>query len=90
MYPVLAAVASTTRHIRIGSLVARVGLVPDQLIVESFLGLHEVSGHRVVAALGVGDAKSFSENEAYGSHGRVGGSTNVVGRRPRPAHWQRS
>ncbi len=66
MYPVLAAVASTTRHIRIGSLVARVGLVPDQLIVESFLGLHEVSGHRVVAALGVGDAKSFSENEAYG------------------------
>jgi alkanesulfonate monooxygenase SsuD/methylene tetrahydromethanopterin reductase-like flavin-dependent oxidoreductase (luciferase family) len=66
MYPVLAAVASTTRHIRIGSLVARVGLVPDQLIVESFLGLHEVSGHRVVAALGVGDAKSFSENEADG------------------------
>jgi alkanesulfonate monooxygenase SsuD/methylene tetrahydromethanopterin reductase-like flavin-dependent oxidoreductase (luciferase family) len=66
MYPVLAAVAATTRCIRIGSLVARVGLLPDRLVCESFASLHEMSGHRLVAALGIGDAKSASENEAYG------------------------
>jgi alkanesulfonate monooxygenase SsuD/methylene tetrahydromethanopterin reductase-like flavin-dependent oxidoreductase (luciferase family) len=66
MYPVLAAVASTTHRIRIGSLVARVGLLPDRLISESFASLDELSGHRIVAALGIGDAKSASENRAYG------------------------
>jgi len=66
MYPVLAAVAATTSAIRIGSLVARVGLLPDRLISESFASLNELSGHRLVAALGIGDAKSASENAAYG------------------------
>ncbi len=66
MFPVLGAVAATTRHIRIGSLVARVGFLPDRLVVESFVSLHEVTGHRLVAALGIGDAKSVAENEAYG------------------------
>jgi len=66
MYPVLAAVATTTRRIRVGSLVARVGLLPDQLVAESLVSLHELSGHRLVAGVGVGDAKSASENEAYG------------------------
>jgi len=66
MYPVLAAVAATTRHIRIGSLVARVGFLPDQLVVESFVSLHELTEHRLVAALGIGDASSVAENDAYG------------------------
>jgi alkanesulfonate monooxygenase SsuD/methylene tetrahydromethanopterin reductase-like flavin-dependent oxidoreductase (luciferase family) len=66
MYPVLAAVAATTRHIRIGSLVARVGFLPDRLVVESFVSLHELTEHRLVAALGIGDARSFAENDAYG------------------------
>ncbi len=66
MYPLLAAAAAVTRRIRIGSLVARLGLVPDQLVVGSLVSLHEVSGHRLVAGLGIGDAKSLSENEAFG------------------------
>ena len=66
MYPVLAAVAATTRHIRIGSLVARVGFLPDRLVVESFVSLHELTEHRLVAALGIGDASSVAENDAYG------------------------
>jgi hypothetical protein len=66
MYPVLAAVATGTRRIRLGSLVARVGFLPDRLIAESFFSLQELCGHRLVAALGIGDAKSVSENEAYG------------------------
>ena len=66
MYTVLAAVATGTRRIRLGSLVARVGFLPDRLIAESFFSLQELCGHRLVAALGIGDAKSVSENEAYG------------------------
>ena len=66
MYPMLAAVAATTRQIRIGSLVARVGFLPDRLVVESFLSLQRLAGQRLVAALGIGDANSVSENEAYG------------------------
>ncbi|MGO9407055.1 MAG: LLM class flavin-dependent oxidoreductase [Acidimicrobiales bacterium] len=66
MYPVLGAVAAATRRIRIGSLVARLGLLPDRLVVESLVSLHELSGRRLVAALGIGDAKSLTENEAYG------------------------
>jgi len=41
-------------------------LLPDRLISESFASLNELSGHRLVAALGIGDAKSASENAAYG------------------------
>ena len=66
MYPMLAAVAATTQHIRIGPLVARVGFLPDRLVAESFLSLQGIGGQRLVAALGIGDAKSVSENEAYG------------------------
>jgi alkanesulfonate monooxygenase SsuD/methylene tetrahydromethanopterin reductase-like flavin-dependent oxidoreductase (luciferase family) len=66
MYPVLGAAAAATRRIRIGSLVARLGLIPDRLVIESLVSLQELSGRRLVAALGIGDAKSLSENEAFG------------------------
>ncbi len=66
MYPVLGAVAAATRRIRVGSLVARVGFLPDRLVAESFVTLHELTGRRLVAALGIGDSESVSENEAYG------------------------
>lgn len=66
MYPVLGAIAATTRRIRIGSLVARLGLVPDRIVVESLVSLHELSGHRLVAAIGIGDKGSLAENEAFG------------------------
>jgi len=65
MYPMLGAAAAVTRHIRIGSLVARVGLLPDELVAESVISLQELTGRRLVAALGIGDTKSVAENEAY-------------------------
>ena len=66
VYPVLGAVAAATRDITIGTLVARFGLVADDFLIDSLVSLHEMSGHRLVAALGIGDAKSLSENQAFG------------------------
>ena len=65
-YPVLGAVSAVTRDVRIGTLVARVGLLPDRLVYESLVSLQEMSGGRLIAALGIGDRLSVPENEAYG------------------------
>jgi alkanesulfonate monooxygenase SsuD/methylene tetrahydromethanopterin reductase-like flavin-dependent oxidoreductase (luciferase family) len=66
MYPVLGAVAASISDIRIGSLVARVGLLPDEQVIQSFLSLREMAGDRLVASLGIGDHESVPENAAYG------------------------
>ena len=50
----------------VGSLVARVGLVPDDVLFEQFVALHRLAPGRVVAALGTGDHLSAAENRAYG------------------------
>ena len=65
-YPILGAIAAVTRRVRVGTLVARVGLLPDRLVTESLVSLQEVSATRLIAALGIGDGKSVAENEAYG------------------------
>jgi alkanesulfonate monooxygenase SsuD/methylene tetrahydromethanopterin reductase-like flavin-dependent oxidoreductase (luciferase family) len=49
-----------------GSLVARVGLVPDDVLFEQFIALHHLAPGRVIAALGTGDHLSAAENRAYG------------------------
>ena len=64
--PLLGAVAAVTRQVTLGPLVARVGLVPDEVLVSALLTLHALAPGRVVAALGTGDAKSAPENRAYG------------------------
>jgi alkanesulfonate monooxygenase SsuD/methylene tetrahydromethanopterin reductase-like flavin-dependent oxidoreductase (luciferase family) len=66
LYPLLGAVAARTQRVRIGSLVARLGLVPDALVVASLVSLQVIGGGRLLAAIGIGDAKSLSENEAFG------------------------
>ena len=43
-----------------------IGLLPDELVADSLVSLQEIAGPRLVAALGIGDAKSVGENEAYG------------------------
>ncbi|HUZ21831.1 MAG TPA: LLM class flavin-dependent oxidoreductase [Acidimicrobiales bacterium] len=65
-YPLLGAVAASTSTIRIGTLVARVGLVPDDVLVGELLTLAELSGGRLIAAVGTGDHESAPENAAYG------------------------
>ena len=49
-----------------GTLVARVGLVPNEVLVGQFSALEHLAPGRVVAALGTGDHLSKEENLAYG------------------------
>jgi alkanesulfonate monooxygenase SsuD/methylene tetrahydromethanopterin reductase-like flavin-dependent oxidoreductase (luciferase family) len=50
----------------LGTLVARVGLVPDRVLLEQFVALEGLAPGRVVAGLGTGDRLSEEENRAYG------------------------
>ncbi len=66
VFPVLGAVAAVTSRICFGPLVARVGLVPDAVLVAELASLAHMAPGRLVAGLGTGDGKSAAENEAYG------------------------
>jgi len=65
-FPVLGAIAAGTRRICLGPLVARVGLVPDAVLVAELLSLALMAPGRLIAGLGTGDRKSAAENLAYG------------------------
>lgn len=62
----LGALAAETRRVTLGPLVARVGLVPNALLVHQLVTLHRITGERLIAALGTGDSANRGENEAYG------------------------
>lgn len=62
----LGALAVETTRVTLGPLVARVGLVPDAVLVHSLVSLQRMVGPRLVAGLGTGDGASRDENEAYG------------------------
>jgi hypothetical protein len=64
--PLLGALAASTSTIGIGTLVARIGLVPDDVLVEVLLGVDALSGGRCIAGIGTGDRLSKEENDAYG------------------------
>lgn len=66
IYPVLAAVAAVTDRITIGSLVARIGLLPDEVVAASIESLHAMVGDRLIAGLGTGDEESEPEHARYG------------------------
>ena len=51
---------------RVGTLVARVGLVPDEVLVAVLSSLAAISGGRMIAGIGTGDHLSRPENEAFG------------------------
>src|SRR6202020_3459965 len=50
----------------LGTLVARVGLVPDAVLAAQFVALEGLAPGRVIAGLGTGDRLSEEENRAYG------------------------
>lgn len=50
----------------LGTLVARVGLVPNAVLAAQFRALDRVAPGRVIAGLGTGDRLSEQENRAYG------------------------
>jgi alkanesulfonate monooxygenase SsuD/methylene tetrahydromethanopterin reductase-like flavin-dependent oxidoreductase (luciferase family) len=65
-FVVLGAVAAATEVVGVGPLVARVGLVPDALVVAQLRSLALLAPGRLVAALGTGDSLSHPEGAAYG------------------------
>lgn len=65
-FPILGLLAATTETIALGTLVARVGLVPPATLVDQFATLERLAPGRVVAGMGVGDHLSKAENLAYG------------------------
>src|SRR5205814_456082 len=64
--PLLAAVAVRTRRVTLGPLVARVGVVPDAVLVTMLETLGRIAPGRVIAGLGTGDNKSRTENDRFG------------------------
>jgi alkanesulfonate monooxygenase SsuD/methylene tetrahydromethanopterin reductase-like flavin-dependent oxidoreductase (luciferase family) len=72
-FPILGALATMLGPIGgagegpfLGTLVARVGLVPGQVLAAQFLALEGLAPGRVIAGLGTGDRLSEEENRAYG------------------------
>lgn len=65
-FPLLGALAAATDRVFLGPLVARVGLVPDGVLVAEVDALWALAPGRAVVGLGTGDRMSAGENEAYG------------------------
>lgn len=65
-FPLLGALLAVTSTLRLGPLVARVGLVPDDVLVAEVVSLERMAPGRIIAGLGTGDAKSAAENLAFG------------------------
>jgi alkanesulfonate monooxygenase SsuD/methylene tetrahydromethanopterin reductase-like flavin-dependent oxidoreductase (luciferase family) len=64
--PLLGALSVSTSSIAVGTLVARVGLVPDARLVAVLASLASLSDGRFIAGIGTGDRLSRPENEAFG------------------------
>lgn len=85
VHPTTAAVLASTGHITVGTLVSRIGLLPDEVVVASLLGLHNIAAGRFIAGIGTGDKASADENVrlgiAYqGAAARRAGLRGVAGR----------
>lgn len=65
-FPLLGALAAHTRSLTVGTLVARVGLLPDDVLLSSLHTVARLAPGRFVAGLGTGDKLSRAENQAYG------------------------
>ena len=65
-FPILSEIATRHETLCVGTLVARIGMVSDEVLLSQFRALGSVAPGRVVAAIGTGDKLSAEENEAYG------------------------
>ena len=63
-WPLLGALAGSTERIALGTLVARVSLLPNAVLAHNLETLHRMLGDRLIAGLGAGDKLSEAENEA--------------------------
>jgi alkanesulfonate monooxygenase SsuD/methylene tetrahydromethanopterin reductase-like flavin-dependent oxidoreductase (luciferase family) len=64
--PLLGAIAASTSSIWVGSLVSRIGLVPDEAVIAAAASLALISKDRMIAGIGTGDHLTRSENHAFG------------------------
>jgi alkanesulfonate monooxygenase SsuD/methylene tetrahydromethanopterin reductase-like flavin-dependent oxidoreductase (luciferase family) len=64
--PMLAAMATVTERVRLGTLVSRVTMLPVPVLVEALATLDAMSDGRAIAGIGTGDHLTEAENEAYG------------------------
>ncbi|MGO8871907.1 MAG: LLM class flavin-dependent oxidoreductase [Acidimicrobiales bacterium] len=64
--PLLGALVASTSTLSVGTLVARIGLLPDDVLVHVLTSLSTLSGGRLVAGIGTGDVQSRAENVAFG------------------------
>ena len=62
----LGAISQATDFAVIGTLVARIGVVPDGVLISSFRTAARLAPGRFVAGIGVGDHQSDAEDEALG------------------------
>jgi alkanesulfonate monooxygenase SsuD/methylene tetrahydromethanopterin reductase-like flavin-dependent oxidoreductase (luciferase family) len=65
-FEVLTAVAQRHPELTVGTLVARIGVVDDDILLSQCRALRLVAEGRVVIGLGTGDKLSAAENLAYG------------------------
>lgn len=65
-FTTLAAVATATSRIRLGTLVARASLRPVGLLAKLAIQLDLISGGRAILAVGTGDDLSKREHDAFG------------------------
>ena len=63
-WPLLGALAGATERVSLGSLVARVSLLPNAVLAHNVETLHRMLGDRLIAGLGTGDRLSEQENLA--------------------------
>jgi len=66
-FPVLGAVAAPTGRISFGPLVARIGLVPDEILVAELLSLDLMAPGRLIAGSGPGTARARPRTSPSGS-----------------------
>ena len=62
-WPLLGALAAETERVAVGTLVARVSLLPNAVLAHNLETLHRMLGDRLIAGLGAGDKLSKAENE---------------------------
>ena len=66
-HTLLGALAEETSRVRVGPLVARVGLLPDEVLVHTLAALAHIAGKdRTIAGIGAGDSLSKPENIGFG------------------------
>ena len=64
-HALVGALAVETKRVRVGTLVARIGLLPNAVLVNALATAHRMLGDRLIAGLGVGDHLSREENVAF-------------------------